>query len=214
MSDRGPTASLGLVALTLIALSLLSACSRKYEPVLDVSQAQLTTPRGTFELDVFKPSSCWWPVGFEGTDEESLSVMFSPFPPCDLLYVGRGEVHAGADGRFYATDVVATGVRIDVASSWYQRNNSGRYSLALGSEQKYPNAAIFDYTPPTVLEPFHLALIGGGLYSDVADRVQSHRRDRHRFHIAFTVDDEPHSIELEFRLQAEGHWTVGVPGMP
>jgi hypothetical protein len=199
---------------TALGCLFLAGCPNRefYTPELEVIEAEVVTPTGPFPIAPIRSgaSNCWWPVVFT-TIHETFAVRFSALPECEALEIGRLVDHVNAQGAKYRT-ASSQGIQLQPNLSYYQRNDETPVPLIVGGGR--PETSLFDIEAPVALQDFKMNLIGGSLYPASIELIREHEDDRHRFHLAFTVDGEPHYFNVAFRLKLRVVYGYGAPGVP
>jgi hypothetical protein len=194
-----------------------------YVAHLDLEQAELVTPDGVHPLVAKniahddRDYSYTNPLQLIGGPED-LSIRFFPTAGSLQILYPREVWHLGERS-------ISIGNRIDVefpvGASFYQLNDDERlpFQVHVRDYNRHTPESLrsvyYRAEQPEPLTAYRIGYSGGSLYSDAVEMIEQHEDDVHRYHIAFLVADEPHAIDVAFRLRLETRWRGGgVPGMP
>ena len=213
----------GSVGLFVFYLILANSMTRTtYIAYLNTETAQLVTPTRTHPLDVKEIThsegdySLRNPLVVIGGPEE-VNIVFSPLGPTLQILHRVESMH-----RRKPSIIVKN--RVDVSfpedESYYQLNSLKKvpfrvhvmeYDKPLPSS---PRSVYFSSERPGALSGYRIGYSGGSLYPDAVEKIRETGSDVHKYHIRFLVGDQPHSIDISFRIGLKAGRIAGVPGVP
>lgn len=191
-----------------LATVLLSACvkSRK-EPRLEVTGGQFETPAGAFDVTTTtfdgRHRDGNWNMYFVARSP-TIAVKLAPFGKRPVLMVdhrtGSPQVEFLTDGSYFQVDDDER-LRIGGKSERF-KNANDEWTLTQLKFDAPPQVA-------NLIGSTHIRL------SELAvERIRDGRWDHYRFHFPFTVDGQPHLLDVTFELHVETEWYWAVPGTP
>jgi len=214
-----------IAIVSVVGLFMVLANSMSHEgylAVLNLESAELVTPDQTYPLVAKEVAHSERDYRLENPliligGPKDLEIKFSPvYPALQILhpqyFVHRGQRTGSITNR--------NDVSFPEGVSWYQLNDQDRVPFQYHVNEHNrtspdsPRSVYFTAERPEPLAGFRLQYSGGSLFSDAVEKIKETTDDVHRYHLYFLVGDQPHEINVAFRLQLQTRRIFGVPGMP
>jgi hypothetical protein len=209
----GTVVLLALASAVAFVVSLYQNASDRFVPHLDLHDSHLVTPTGPIPFEMADDPMT---PGFASNQNLRVRARNDELEVLVTLFTSPS---SGRHHVFFRN--MPNPLTIDLVDqpSWYRLNAEPEIALNPTLPERYRStpgsSARVDFDHPAPLARYDIRVSGGTLTPDRAEQIRAAENDLHHFHLPFTADERPYTVNLTFSVGVHSYKALlGAPGTP